>query len=248
MIDGKSHYLSISSLAFSKNVNMNQKKTEMETSLNLDFIFPHEYTERQSDSGGWDQMYPLAYIMHWGDKGYKKQKTYDGATGFLGHPLINRSIKKWEAKNLACEGEFTDFCTWPVGIWSNKIEGMESGLCRPGYYFSYKLWQCIIKDFNHKAQCDCPLQCDKPYTKCGTGWIDVCTGMVTGKSECIPATLDLDLDGKDIFSHAVCDRAYGGWIDMNVYKDIVHDQRYRFIFNTGNQKGKRSRMCQRPHY
>ena len=221
----------------------------METTLNLNLVFPHEYVERETEAAGWDQTYPLAYIKYWGDEADKKTSSSDGAIGFLGHPLIDRSIRSWEHKGLACEGEFTDFCIWPVGIWSNKIEGREAGLCRPGYQFSYKLWSCLIKDLDPKAECDCPLECDKVYRKCGEGWLDVCKGMVTGTSECLPETFDLNFeDDSDLFGHAVCDLAYGGWIDMPLYKTLLPEQEYRFIFNTGNQKGTKSEMCQRPHY
>lgn len=227
-------------------------QNDWHTWKNLELILPTDWANAEPESKGWKQTEPLAFLKYWGDEGTSKQ-TKDGQIGFLGTPFIQNYLKKYEEMGFACEGIFSDVCYFPAGIWVQTIPDKEYGLCRPGFYFSYKLWTCLIEDPDPKAQCNCPLACNEVYTECGTGYTTQCHGIVKGTSKCLPVAFEVDNkteEGEDWFNYEVCDASSGAWITMNQYQKLVLDpaEKHRFQLNTGNNKGRKTKMCQRPDY
>lgn len=71
-IEAKSHYFTIDKKHFKKKTHKKHSDTEWTSWKNIDIVFPHDWSNRVTESHNWDTIMPFAHIKFWGDKAHGK--------------------------------------------------------------------------------------------------------------------------------------------------------------------------------
>jgi len=111
---------------------------------NLDVIFPWDLWESKriikTDSNADGANY-LTHVWRWGNLGdgptmFGQRARESGPSGFLDKPDGSRQFEL-ESTGFVCEGDDTERCPWPWGVFSYKNQ-----LCESGFSFSYLARKC----------------------------------------------------------------------------------------------------------
>lgn len=110
----------------------------------LDVVFPWDWTKEdrkiETDSNLNGINY-LTQIDRWGNQGmgpefFHQRFFKDGPSGYLDKFLDRR--QELSDLDYVCEGDDTNRCPWPMGIYSDNMP-----LCAPGYSYSYQARACF---------------------------------------------------------------------------------------------------------
>lgn len=122
-----------------------------------------------------------------------------------------------------CEGDDTERCVWPAGIWSGLAT--VGALCAPGYMYSYERSACYVAPYGGSG-CDrwsmCKNKAPTPsvwelygHDACGYAYEGQCQGHTAEFSCQGYCTITQIAHPEDLeFDHFICTRD-GNWVSIS---------------------------------
>lgn len=117
----------------------------------------------------------MTQLHQWGNDGQgfdipviDEQPLGGGPSGFLNKGEVNDRKRELEALGWMCQGQDTDRCPWPAGVFSGA-----KPYCSPGFTYSYLSNQCFAVPFGKGSCSDTDCKPNKSGS-CGGAYTDVC--------------------------------------------------------------------------